>query len=112
MRVHIEYDGFNDSIADTFDVSEGRFTIVMVYECGKQSGRDYTAKAVKKAEAGYEVELYKRKIPSYRLVSNEELAFISYTDVVRALPVPTEDKRSCFKYMIYFKCSLDEYQLQ
>ena len=43
---------------------------------------------------------------------NEEFAFIAYTDEMRAMPVPTEGKWSCFKDMIYFKCNLDGYQLQ
>ena len=68
---------------------------------------------VKKVEGGYEVEFYKRKIPSNRFVrANEEFAFIAYTDVVRAMPVPTESKRSRLKDMIYFRCNVDEYQLQ
>ena len=55
----------------------------MVYGCGKQSSRNYTAKVVKKVEGDYEVEFYKRKIPSNRFIrTNEELAFIGYTDVV------------------------------
>ena len=84
----------------------------MVYGCGKQSSLNYIAKVVKKVEGGYEVEFYKRKIPSNRFIrTNAEFAFIVYTDVVRGLP-PTEDKRSRFKDMIYFKCNLDEYQLQ
>ena len=58
----------------------------MVY--GKQSSRTYTAKVVKKVEDGYEVEFYKRKIPYNRFIrTNEEFAFIAYTDVVRALPM-------------------------
>ena len=114
---NIDDDGFNDRNADTFDVPEGRFIIVMVCGYGKQSSRNYTAKVVKKVEGGYEVEFYKRKIPSNSFIRTiEELAFIAddddITDVVRALAVPTEDKRSRFKDMIYFKCNLDEYQSQ
>ena len=91
---------------------EGRFIIVIIYGCAKQSSRNYTAKIIKKVESGYEVEFYKRKIPSNRFIrTNEELAFIAYTDAVRALPAPKEDKRSRFKDMIYFKCNLDEYLL-
>ena len=53
---------------------EGRFIIVMVYGCRKQSRRNYTAKVVKKVEGGYEVEFDKRKIPSNRFIrTNEEL---------------------------------------
>ena len=77
---NIDDDGFNECNADTFDVAKGRFIIVVVYECGKQSSRNYIAKVVKKVEGGYEVEIYKRKIPSYRFVkTNEEL---------HLLPVP------------------------
>ena len=103
---YIDDDGFNDSNADTFDVPEGRFIIVMVYGCGKQSSRNYAAKG------GHEVEFYKSKISSNRFIRTyEEFAFIAYTDVVRALSVSTEEKRPRFNDMIYYKCKLDEYQL-
>ena len=72
---------------------EGRFIIVIIYGCAKQSSRNYTAKIITKVEGGYEVEFYKRKIPSNRFIkTNEEFAFIAYTDVVRALPVPKEER--------------------
>ena len=75
---NIDDDGFNDSNSDTFDVPEGRFIIEMVYGCGKQSSLNYTAKVVKKVEGRYEMEFYKRKIPSNRFIgTNEDFAFIA-----------------------------------
>ena len=61
---NIDDDGFNDCNADTFDVPIGKFIILIVYGCGKQSSRNYTTKVVKKVEGDYEVVFYKRKTPS------------------------------------------------